>query len=609
MDVRIPVPIDDPERADVVLARLKGVRRIGTGWTAPCPAHEDHRPSLSIAVGDDQRILLRCHRGCRTEDVVAALGLTMADLQPPRPSASGRSQVVATYEYTDEHGKVLFEVVRLAPKDFRQRRPDGKGGHIWKLEGVPRVLYRLPAVIQAAAQGATIYIAEGEKDVEALEKAGVVATCNPGGAGKWHDDFSAFLAGADVVIVADKDAVGRDHAHGVARSVADFAESVRVVEAKVGKDAADHLAAGKRLDELVPVPDDSAEEQADSEDAAKTFWLSPRSAADWAAYVPERLDYVIEPWAARGYVTDIVGREKGGKSTFVAMACGAVAAGTPFLGYRVELAPVLYLYEGAPPAWRYLLKDADLLDCGGLYAHLWPLLPPAIRDLRWPQLCEWIAELVGKLHIALVAIDILPCWARLGPEEENDSGIARQITDQLRLIATNYETAIWNVRHTRKGLEEDHLEASRGTGAWIGAADISLGYRTPTDTKERAAHPTRRILSAVGRAALPSELVIDFDRDSHSFTVVGEQATSTRRLSLRDWLVEHTPATLERAIVDGWSRTSIRERAGGAGYVVKHVTAALDSLVSEGLLHEGKPVGASGRPAAYYYRTQAEELL
>jgi hypothetical protein len=65
---------------DRVLNRLKRYRESGKGFVAPCPAHEDQHPSLSIAEGNDGKVLLLCHAGCRTQDVVSALGLSMADL-------------------------------------------------------------------------------------------------------------------------------------------------------------------------------------------------------------------------------------------------------------------------------------------------------------------------------------------------------------------------------------------------------------------------------------------------------------------------------------------------------------------------------------------------
>jgi hypothetical protein len=86
--------------------------------------------------------------------------------------------IVATSDYVDETGVLLFQVVRKANKQFSQRRPDGSGGWIWKRDGTRSVPYRLPRVLEAAADGRCVYIAEGEKDVEALEAAGVVATCS-----------------------------------------------------------------------------------------------------------------------------------------------------------------------------------------------------------------------------------------------------------------------------------------------------------------------------------------------------------------------------------------------------------------------------------------------
>jgi hypothetical protein len=104
-------------------------------------------------------------------------------------------QPVAVYPYTDEAGAVLFEVVRFEPKDFRQRRPVGQGGWIWNLGHVRRVPFHLPHLL--AANGRTVHVVEGEKDVLALEKLGLVATCNPGGAGKWRQDFAQYLRGAN----------------------------------------------------------------------------------------------------------------------------------------------------------------------------------------------------------------------------------------------------------------------------------------------------------------------------------------------------------------------------------------------------------------------------
>jgi 5S rRNA maturation endonuclease (ribonuclease M5) len=216
---------------------------------ARCPAHDDTDPSLSIGQGN-AGAFLKCHAGCATEDVLEALSLSYGDLfdEPHPGQRNGRAWKVAdTYTYTDEHGKPLFYAERLMPKDFRQYRIVN-GRKVYKLGDVRRVLYRLPKVLAAAACGDVVYVAEGEKDVHSLERAGAVATCNPMGALKWNrPEYAESLTGAHVIIVADRDDNGRKHARQVAASLAGKAASVRTVEAAEGKDASDHLAAGHSL--------------------------------------------------------------------------------------------------------------------------------------------------------------------------------------------------------------------------------------------------------------------------------------------------------------------------------------------------------------------------
>ncbi len=223
------------------------------GTRALCPAHPDTDPSLSVSSAHGGRVLLHCFAGCDTERVLAELGLTWADLYPEGVARNGSSEINAIYDYTDEHGTLRYQVVRYSPKDFRQRRPDADGGWIWKLDQTRRVLFRLPRVIAAIKAGEPIYIAEGEKDVIALERAGVTATCNSGGAGKWRPEHTEALRGAEVVVVADRDDPGRKHADRVAAALNGVARSARVVEPVEGKDAFDHLAAGHKLDEFKSV--------------------------------------------------------------------------------------------------------------------------------------------------------------------------------------------------------------------------------------------------------------------------------------------------------------------------------------------------------------------
>src|ERR1035437_6653721 len=168
---------------------------------ALCPGHDDHTPSLSIREVDG-KILLHCHAGCSQRDAVEAL--KARGLWEAAPATTWARRIVAAYYYTDAAGELLFQVLRFEPKDFRQRRPDGRGGWIWK-KG-EQVLYRLPEVLEAAI----VFIVEGERDVETLRAHGFVATTNAGGAkAPWLSSFTESLRGREVILIPDNDPPGR----------------------------------------------------------------------------------------------------------------------------------------------------------------------------------------------------------------------------------------------------------------------------------------------------------------------------------------------------------------------------------------------------------------
>ena len=247
------------------LERLEAALEGGIrGGMARCPAHEDGKASLSVKAVDGM-VLIHCHAKCTKEAVLEKLGWSKADLyDKPRETGNGDSSwtpsgsgtAVATYTYTDAAGKLLMGVCRTADKHFWQWRPDPSKpfGRAWSVKRLKLVPYRLPKVLAAVDAGETVYIAEGEKDVHALEAAGVTATCNPGGAGKWRDAYSRHLDGAAVVIVADNDQAGIRHARDVAAKLDGHAASATIVTAAEGKDASDHLAAGRGIGDFIPLP-------------------------------------------------------------------------------------------------------------------------------------------------------------------------------------------------------------------------------------------------------------------------------------------------------------------------------------------------------------------
>jgi hypothetical protein len=252
--------------------------RPGTPGTFRAVWRGDRNPSLSLSRHQAGRWLWHDHTtgeggnafdfltkvmGWERKEAAAHLKERAGASEPNAPaSGAKRDRILAEYDYTDADGKPLFQVVRIEPKEFRQRHrcPEGKGGWTWNLGGktcnCPRitpVLYRLPEVMATVRQGKGVYLVEGEKDVHALETLGKVATCNPMGAGKWLEHYREALARAHVVILPDNDGAGREHARVVARSLEDKAASLRIVnlpDLPPKGDVSDWIDAGRNLQEL-----------------------------------------------------------------------------------------------------------------------------------------------------------------------------------------------------------------------------------------------------------------------------------------------------------------------------------------------------------------------
>jgi len=202
-----------------------GGKANGSGWKARCPCHLDDNPSLSIGEGSNGKVLLRCHAGCRQEDVVAAVRAKGLDLDDRRKPAT---PIVAEYDYRDRDGEVRYQVVRSRPKTFWQRQPDGKGGWIRNMTRVRQLPYRLPELL--AEPNKLVFVVEGEKDADRLAKDGLIATTNAGGGGKWRLELNIWFEDRDVVILPDNDEVGRKHAADVAAKLRAVARRIRVVE-------------------------------------------------------------------------------------------------------------------------------------------------------------------------------------------------------------------------------------------------------------------------------------------------------------------------------------------------------------------------------------------
>ena len=244
----------------------KKVKRSGNKLNAQCPAHDDSTPSFSATYGTQRDIVMHCFAGCKPDDILRSLNIEWTDFGESNP----KERPIDQWVYKNVDGKPLFRVVKLPGKQFKQHAYIAATGE-WakKLGDTERVPYRLPELSAAIDSGDTIWIAEGEKDCDALVANGLVATCNPGGAGKFTKTIANWLRGAtNVIIVADRDDPGISHAEDVVEHLTALGVPATIVQAAEGKDAYDHFAFGHSVDDFIAL-------HAPGNDPTSETWSEP----------------------------------------------------------------------------------------------------------------------------------------------------------------------------------------------------------------------------------------------------------------------------------------------------------------------------------------------
>lgn len=486
--------------------KLKNFRKVkGTGkHMACCPAHDDKKASLSVNVTNGT-VGLRCYAGCSLERIFQALGIYSA------PDTGANNDVIDIYQYLNEAGNVLFEILRQGGKKFLARKPSANGGWEYNLEGVRKVLFGLPKLVAAQIEAASgkeffVFITEGEKDVKALWQLGLVATCNPNGAGKWRDDYSATLAGLNCVVLPDNDEPGRKHAEQVARSVHGVAESVRVVNLPnlpQKGDVSDWLVQGGTVSELI--------ELAKKQSKYGCVKVKVSSATDLLSIVYPELKWAVVGILPEG-VALFVGSPKLGKSWAALGIAVAVSSGGQALGaIPVECGDVLYLaLEDGPRRLQRRLKRVLInaatpsrLD----FATEWPRMDVGGID----AIEDWL-----KTHAArLVIVDTLK---RVRPRELSNSRLYDVDYDAIAPLgdlALRYGVCILVIHHTRKADSGDVIDLASGTYGLTGAADAVLVLKRGRGRADATLH-------AMGRDFEDKEIALSWDDEISGFRLLGD---------------------------------------------------------------------------------------
>jgi putative DNA primase/helicase len=451
-----------------------GKRSSSGEHSCQCPVcNSPKNKHLSVRETANGAVLIRCHHepSCNPKAVMESIGLSLADLAGPgNGQHKGGPNIVATYDYTDEKGELLYQTVRFDPKDFRQRRPDGVGGWAWNLGHTRRVPYHLPLALAAITAGLTIFVVEGEKDVQRLENAGLVATTNALGAGKWSEELAQALAGAHLVIIPDNDTPGRTHAAQVAALCEGKAASIKVLMLEgipekgdvsdwLGKHNAEELA--KLAEQAAPWSDGQLLEL---ETASYSTWED-------TAELLGPIEWDWPGWLPRGFVTMVASASGVGKSLLALRLADCYLRfqewpdGTPVEG---DLGgAVLWLEGEAAQAMNLQRANAWGLPISGI---LNPFKDPFEAVLLAdPEKRAAIKAVAARDEVRLIVVDSL---SGVNGGDENAARMLEMVRF-LAELARDTNKALLLLHHLRKRSERDDpqwgvtLDMVRGHGSIV----------------------------------------------------------------------------------------------------------------------------------------------
>lgn len=482
-----------------ILPLLKNLRQNGKGFTSLCPSHTDNKSSLALSETGDGKLLLKCHAGCSFQEIITTLNNSV--------NAGGKSNEIETiYEYTDETGKLLYQNVRFAGKNFRWRHFDENGREVWNLNNVRRVPYRLPELIKLSDHNDFV-MTEGEKDADTLGKKGLVATNHK----NWRAEFNYLLKNRNVIIFQDHDRAGIAQAEKAARMIFDDSSTVKIVDCfadepltdKHGKDVSDYLKA-HNFDELLKLVENApqwkslANEEINSKPAEQGFKVVRLSDVE-----AEEIIWLWKPYIAIGEFTIFEGIEGLGKSWIGCALASAVAAGhkLPFSDSE-PIPPGNVLMLSAEDSLSHTVKPR-LLSMEAELDRIFAL--DDVFSLDNPIDLIKFEAVIAEYEPKLVIVD--PLFSYTGGKNLNAESDSRPIARKLIAIAQRFDCAIIGVRHIGKAKGNgDARAAGMGSVAWRASARSVLMLGKDEETGEKALCQTKNNLAEESKISVGFEI-------------------------------------------------------------------------------------------------------
>ena len=496
-------------------------------WVASCPVpshgkgNGDKNPSLSVHIDDEGKPLFHCHGGCTQESVfqtIRDMHLLPELEERPDPLANikplPKIEFQQEWQYQDEDRVTVFVKHRLrvgeSGKTYRLYKVDSDGKRYPTLGDARIVPYKLPDLLDAKTAGRIIYLAEGEKAVDALTSLGVAATTAHSGAGHWPDAITEYFAGANVVILPDNDLSGWSYARKAAEAILPIAKAVKVVDLGLqeqGDDAYEFIEAGggrselaalvKAAPRLTSVDDVTIPERLQaiqqmppsvptSDDIAKEFALDPPKQTpppkpaktikieSWDSIQDEPVEWLIDGVIPERSFIALYGPPGSFKSFHALHIAHCVATKKDWMGRRVKKSgAVLYLagegFGGIGARIKACKIHHQIEDGAPIYIVRHQLnLRSSAEDFN--ALMMAIVQLVEQtgMEFCLAIVDTLA--RAFGGGNENSSEDMGAFITAMGKIQEFLNCALMVLHHSGK----DAAKGLRGHSSLLGAVDTEL---------------------------------------------------------------------------------------------------------------------------------------
>jgi hypothetical protein len=417
-----------------------------------------------------------------------------------RPKWTYDTKVEATYDYSRADGKYAYSIVKGRNPDgsktfktmrhnltpFSDREPGDKSQWHGGQGDEPKVLYRLPELIEARIKnpGVKVVITEGEKDADTAVELGFVATCNSGGALNWLDEFSLYLTGTDAIVCRDNDKRGIEHAKRVAASIAGYAKRARILAIPGYKDLTEwkeaRVGAGKTIPEIAAELTELI--SAIKDDDSETIILSLE---DWLKRDLEPADFIcgnILTTTSRTIVDADTGLGKTLWTLALSLSC---AAGLPFMHWPAAR-PIRVLYVDGEMSRRVMKERLeDAVRRFGLGSSLPPgmhmISHEDVPDGEWQPLNTPAGQaLIEKIIARIGGVDLIVfdnIMALIEGDQKDEEGW-RKTMPWIRKLTRQRIAQIW-INHT--GIDTTRAYGTK-TREWQMDNTIHFDREQRTDT-------------------------------------------------------------------------------------------------------------------------------